>query len=344
MHLSLTAKQRALVASVEDFVGEWLPLARAESAYFEALCEQGWSAPSWPKPWGGGLALDEAFLVERTLALAGAPQLPARTLRLIGPLLMNLADKSLCHRYLPEMATGRICWVPHGSLLGAAPLSGRILDTQVVLDAQRVLAAGAGEATALAVVVGNGAHHALAVADLNAGDVLTNQPLDPDTVVLAGLNFDVLASTRTHPGLARALAGVSSGAPVGMSCWTGRLRRQLNRLTQTQEDEVGELSALGVTLTGLEVMEQRAVWAGDRAMHRALVIRASELGRALAELTIERLGYYALPALASARQHNELPASARTARDAMAELIRYLDADYGTQRDDLAQSLGLTGE
>ncbi len=351
MHLNLTAKQRALVASVERFAAEWLPAA-AGGEYFEALSDRGWSAPGWPKPWGGGLAPDEAFLVERTLGLAGAPMLDAHTLQLTGPLLLTLADEVLCHRYLPRMAAGGIRWALHGSLFGAAPLESRLRPGQARPKDLRILARHAGEATAIAMCLSDGMEQALAVAELRESAVLINQPLDPDTVLLNQLHLEVLASTRTHPHLAAALldmAGMDGARLVGLSCWTGRLRRQYDRLlaVQGEGDETGEsaesLAALGVTLTGLEVMEQRAALNADGVLRTAVAIRSAELGRAMAELAVARLGYYALPAIEPSRQHNELPASALAARDAMAELIRYLDGEFWMRRDNLAQGLGLAG-
>ena len=130
-------------------------------------------------------------------------------------------------------------------------------------------------------------------------------------------------------------------------CWTGRLRSQYDRLCGTTEegsDERVALAAMGVTLSGLEVLEQRAVFSADRTLRRAVALRAAELGRALSEAALEQLGYYALPAVEPTQAHNELPTPALAARDAMAELIRYLDAGPSMSRNDLAQRLGLTGE
>ena len=134
MHLNLTEKQRALVASVEDFVAERRAESEDQREYLKALCDRGWSAPGWPKPWGGGLAMDEAFLVERALARAGAPILDVCTLQQTGPLLITLADESLCQRFLPGMVLGEIRWALHGSVLGAAPLRGRFLASDIQIE------------------------------------------------------------------------------------------------------------------------------------------------------------------------------------------------------------------
>ncbi len=338
------------MASVRSFAAEWLPIGSDREGYFSALCRYGWSAPGWPQPWGGGLAADEAFLVERTLGHCGAPLLDTATLQMVGPLLLALADDDLCRRFLPAMASGRMRWALHGSIRGAAPLPGRFLghpgSPQVL--AERTLAHAAADAESLALVLSEGTDIALVLAELSPGSVLTNQPSDPDTVYLGGLTFEVLASSNSHPSLATVLAGPTDVAAGGVSCWTARLRFRYEQLLSAEAEqallEASELAALGVELEALEAVEQRAVVAADASLREALAIRSAELGRTLAGLSLQRLGYYALPAPEADRQHNELPAPALAARDAMAELIRYLDGDARLQRDRLAAHLGLPGD
>lgn len=347
MHLGLTARQRALMAAVHHFLAEWLPVPADDSEYFAALCDRGWSAPGWPMPWGGGLGAAETFLVESALAQAGAPMLGPGTLHHVGPLLMALEDEAICQRYLPAMASGRISWAQHGSLSGAAPLTGRFRAGGVELDSPRTLVYGARDADAVALLVEERAEIALAVADLAEVAVQANQPLDPDTVCLEALRFDVLATTRTHPTLAPALA-VQSGSSQALECeryrcWTPRLRYLFDRLVEEDPDPVAhsEIPSLAVAVSGLEAMEQRAAFNADDGLREAVAIRCVELGRTLAALWMDRLGYYALPAPDPTRQHNELPEQAFAAQDAIAELIRYLEGDFGTRRDSLARNLGI---
>jgi hypothetical protein len=122
---------------------------------------------------------------------------------------------------------------------------------------------------------------------------------------------------------------------------TMRLRRRFEQLAEQDLDEAmrAKCVALEVALIALEVLEARAD--SEEALLLAVRIRAAELGRQIAELGIERLGYYALPAADPARQHNELPETALGAQDAVAELIRYLDAGFAVDRDRLAEDLGI---
>ena len=121
----------------------------------------------------------------------------------------------------------------------------------------------------------------------------------------------------------------------------GLLRRRFEQLAEQDLDAAARAKcvALEVALIALEVLEARAE--SEEALHLAVRIRAAELGRQIAELGIESLGYYALPAADPARQHNELPAIALGAQDALAELIRYLDDGFAVDRDRLAEDLGI---
>ena len=120
-----------------------------------------------------------------------------------------------------------------------------------------------------------------------------------------------------------------------------RLRRRFEQLVEQDLDEAmrSRCVALEVALIALEVLEARAD--SEEALLLAVRIRAAELGREIAELGIESLGYYALPAADPARQHNELPEIALGAQDAVAELIRYLDTGFAMDRDRLAEDLGI---
>ena len=344
MRLGFTADQQRLVADVQAFLAGWQPVGPDLTDWFAALADRGWSAPGWPERWrGGGYSASEAFLIERTLTLAAAPVLDYSTVHQAGPLLLALADEDICARFLPAMAQGRIRWALHQSFAGAGPLVGRFAEAGFRPETATGLVYGARAATTLATLASDGGQTALVIAELPQTSVQANQPLDPDTVDLYSLEFEVLAHTTTHPGLAERVA---RGWPEsGLCCWSGRLRRQLVALAGAAEADLAEkLAALDVSLSALEVLEERALQALDQRLIQAAHIRAHEVGRRLAELGLEQLGYYQIAAPDPSRQHNELPAQALGAQDAMAELIRYLEDGSAGRRDRLAQRLGLSGD
>lgn len=136
----------------------------------------------------------------------------------------------------------------------------------------------------------------------------------------------------------------AAGAPAEGGLLAARLRDRLEQLDALELDEAARARrlALEVSLTALEGLEARAV--ADERLLLALRIRAAEVGRQIAELRIEGLGYYALPAAEPERQHNELPIAALDAQDAVDELIRYLDDGFAVDRDRLARALGLASD
>ncbi len=337
---------------MRDFAASWRPAPQAAlpAGYFAALCAKGWNAPGWPQRFGGaGLGPIDAFLVERALTRAGAPLLEPLTLHHLGPLLLSLADETSCRRLLPPLARREAVWSVHGSLLGAAPLPGQFLTNGFQPDAEQTLAHDAQGATAIVLLAADGDRTALVLAQLPDGAVQPNQPLDPDTINLRPLRFEIIAAVDTHADL-EALIPRSpedpDAAPQSFAvsaCWTGRLRHHLAQLSSTDVDPAGQtrLAELEITLSGLEALEERALAEVDTVLSDAVRIRSAELGAALAELRLEQLGYYALPAPDTTRQHNELPGLVLTGQGAAAKLIRYLDGGFAVRRDGLVWKLGI---
>jgi hypothetical protein len=351
LHLELPDQLRALEADVRAFLAGRLPLAdngSARLAFFEALFQRGWSVPLWPGRWGGGeMTVGEAFVIDRTLTAAGAPVPDRLTVDLVGPLLMSTAGDVACQRWLPAMARGAVRACCHGSLTGDAPLSGAFAHGTFRPQQHAIRAYNAGEAQVFTGIATDGVSAALVLARLEPAAIERGAALDADTVLLEALAFDVLASAPSTAALLGSGPDLSRARlSAGRSC-TGRLRHLLTVLGAM--DPAADTATFEVSLTGLEVMELRALAAGREAgraaLGHALEIRASELGQALAEQVLGQLGYYALADPDPSRQHNELPAQALAARGAVAELIRYLLADIVGHRDALARfaDQGTTG-
>ena len=69
-------------------------------------------------------------------------------------------------------------------------------------------------------------------------------------------------------------------------------------------------------------------------------LRCAELARAVAELAINSLGYYALPAVDPLLHDNELPPGRGSGQGAIEELFRYVGGlEVMTDRDGIAATI-----
>jgi alkylation response protein AidB-like acyl-CoA dehydrogenase len=101
----------------------------------DAVCARGWSAPTWPKEYGGaGLSDEEAKVLGQEMFRIGAvPPIGGFGMYLLGPVLLEFANDEQKRRFLPDIANGRVNWCQGYSEPGAgSDLAG--LQTRAVLD------------------------------------------------------------------------------------------------------------------------------------------------------------------------------------------------------------------
>ncbi|MFA7555276.1 MAG: acyl-CoA dehydrogenase family protein [Spongiibacteraceae bacterium] len=100
----------------------------------KVLHEKGWSAPAWPKEYGGpGWDVIQRHIFEMECKKAGAPELRWQGLRLIGPVLYTYGSDEQKARYLPKILSGEEQWAQGFS----EPQAGSdlaALKTKAVLD------------------------------------------------------------------------------------------------------------------------------------------------------------------------------------------------------------------
>jgi alkylation response protein AidB-like acyl-CoA dehydrogenase len=109
----------------------------------KAVCDRGWSAPTWPKEYGGaGLSAEEAKVLGQEMAKIGAvPPIGGFGMYLLGPVLLEFASDEQKRRFLPDIANGRVNWCQGYSEPGAgSDLAG--LQTRAVLDADEYIING----------------------------------------------------------------------------------------------------------------------------------------------------------------------------------------------------------
>jgi acyl-CoA dehydrogenase len=87
----------------------------------DVMAERGFTAPRWPKAYGGaGLSKDEARVLAEELAAQNLrPALIGFGLTMIGPLLLQEASEELKRAHLPRIARGEVRWCQGYSEPGA---------------------------------------------------------------------------------------------------------------------------------------------------------------------------------------------------------------------------------
>ena len=89
--------------------------------WLERMAERGYTAPTWPQPYGGaGLGPDEArILAEEMRALGCPPPLKSLGLWMLGPTLLEFATDEQKRAHLPPIARGELRWCQGYSEPGA---------------------------------------------------------------------------------------------------------------------------------------------------------------------------------------------------------------------------------
>ncbi|HEB91160.1 MAG TPA: acyl-CoA dehydrogenase [Deltaproteobacteria bacterium] len=80
--------------------------------WLDVMAEKGWTAPTWPKEYGGG-GLDNAHakvLAEEMKALRLPPPLVGFGLTMIGPTLLRFGNEEQKKEHLPKICRGEIRW------------------------------------------------------------------------------------------------------------------------------------------------------------------------------------------------------------------------------------------
>lgn len=80
--------------------------------WLERAAEKGWTAPTWPKKYGGGgLSPDENRILSEELKAINAPlPLTGMSLTMIGPTLLELGTEEQRQRHIPSIIAGETHW------------------------------------------------------------------------------------------------------------------------------------------------------------------------------------------------------------------------------------------
>ena len=80
--------------------------------WLDRMAEKGWTAPTWPKEYGGGgLTKEQAgILGEEMRRIRGRPAHTGMGLSMIGPALLEFGSEEQKHEHLPKIVRGDIWW------------------------------------------------------------------------------------------------------------------------------------------------------------------------------------------------------------------------------------------
>src|SRR5689334_6564913 len=103
--------------------------------WLAVMAERGWTAPTWPREYGGGgLTKEEAKVLQHEMGkLRIRPPLMGFGLEMIGPLLLQVGNEEQKREHIPKIVRGEIRWCQGYSEPGAgSDLAG--LQTRAVRD------------------------------------------------------------------------------------------------------------------------------------------------------------------------------------------------------------------
>ncbi len=111
--------------------------------WLQVMAERGWTAPTWPKEYGGGgLSREQAkVLSEEMASLQLRPPLTGFGLTMIGPLLLHEGNAEQKQTHLPRIVRGEVRWCQGYSEPGSGSDLAS-LQTRAVLDGDSFVVSG----------------------------------------------------------------------------------------------------------------------------------------------------------------------------------------------------------
>ena len=120
----------------------------------DAMAARGWTAPTWPKEYGGGgLSFEEnKVLQEEMAALKALPPETGMGLAMIGPTLLEFGTEEQKQRHLPKIVSGEVRWCQgysepgSGSDLASLQTKAVLEGDHFVINGQKIWTSGANHA------------------------------------------------------------------------------------------------------------------------------------------------------------------------------------------------------
>jgi len=295
------------------------------------LYEQGWAAPAWPEEFGGpGWNATQRYIFDEVVAEFDTPEIVPFGLLMVGPLIYTFGSQAQKDRFLPKILTGEEWWCQGYSEPGSGSDLAS-LQTKAERDGSHYVVNGTKTWNSLAhmadwvfclVRTSNKGKQQEGISflliDMNTPGIEPKPIISIDGAHHLNMTYytDVRVPVDNRIGeenkgwtYAKFLLGHerNSIAEVGLS------KQRLRRLKEIAAEEQigggtlakdstfsGKIADAEISLTALEYLNLRFL--AEEAAGRPigpevsmLKIKGTELRQKLTELTVEALGYYAIP-------------------------------------------------
>ena len=313
--------------------------------WHKILARRGWSAPTWPKEYGGtGWSATQRYIFSRECIAADAPRIFAMGLRMVGPVIMKFGTPEQKAKYLPRIVSGDITFCQgysepgSGSDLASLKTRAERDGDDYVINGTKIWTTGAHVADHMFCLVRTSSEGkpqdgiSFVLIDSMKTPGLTVAPI----VTLAGdheVNQVFFDSVRTP--VANRIGPENAGWTVakylleferGGEAYTPNLHARLEDVKRIAREEAADgsgrliaergfierLAEAEMDIQALEMIEMQVLSDLSRgrnpgAVSSSMKIRGSETLQKLDHLGVEALAWYAAPFEPEARElgHNE---------------------------------------
>jgi alkylation response protein AidB-like acyl-CoA dehydrogenase len=313
--------------------------------WHKILARRGWSAPTWPKEYGGtGWSATQRYIFSRECIAADAPRIFAMGLRMVGPVIMKFGTPEQKAKYLPRIVSGDITFCQgysepgSGSDLASLKTRAERDGDDYVINGTKIWTTGAHVADHMFCLVRTSSEGkpqdgiSFVLIDSMKTPGLTVSPI----VTLAGdheVNQVFFDSVRTP--VANRIGPENAGWTVakylleferGGEAYTPNLHARLEDVKRIAREEAADgsgrliaergfierLAEAEMDIQALEMIEMQVLSDLSRgrnpgAVSSSMKIRGSETLQKLDHLGVEALAWYAAPFEPEARElgHNE---------------------------------------
>jgi alkylation response protein AidB-like acyl-CoA dehydrogenase len=360
LELKLSPQDEAFRAEVRRFLDENLSEDLREAGrktggvfaefaagqrWHKVLAAKGWSAPSWPKEYGGtGWSATQRYIFSRECTAVDAPRIFTMGIRMVGPVIMKFGTPEQKAKYLPDIVSGDsvFCqgYSEPGSGSDLASLKTRAVrdGDDYVINGTKIWTTGAHLANRMFCLVRTSTEGkpqdgiSFVLIDSMDAPGLTVKPI----VTLAGdheVNQVFFDNVRTP--VANRIGPENAGWTVakylleferGGDAYTPNLHARLEDVRRIAREEAGDgsgrlidersfaerLAEAEIAIEGLEMIELQVLSDLSRgrnpgAVSSLMKVRGSETLQAIDYLGVEALAWYAAPFEPEARLlgHNQ---------------------------------------